>query len=74
MLSAPEIQQKKHGSFLSDMYSLGMVICAIFNYGRPLIQANHNTSEYAKQMENASIFSIIFLLKYQQYQFNNYTS
>ncbi|KAF7395478.1 hypothetical protein HZH68_009528 [Vespula germanica] len=49
---APEIQQKKLGSFSSDMYSLGMTICAIFNRGRPLIQANHNCSEYLKQLEN----------------------
>ncbi|XP_076230224.1 SCY1-like protein bma isoform X2 [Nomia melanderi] len=49
---APEIQQKKQGSFYSDMYSFGMTICAIFNQGRPLIQANHSCSEYLKQIEN----------------------
>ncbi|XP_061943452.1 SCY1-like protein 2 isoform X1 [Apis cerana] len=49
---APEIQQKKEGGFYSDMYSFGMTICAIFNQGRPLIQANHNCSEYLKQLEN----------------------
>ncbi|XP_076170121.1 SCY1-like protein bma isoform X2 [Ptiloglossa arizonensis] len=49
---APEVQQKKLGSSASDMYSFGMTICAIFNQGRPLIQANHNCSEYLKQMEN----------------------
>ncbi|KAK2586480.1 hypothetical protein KPH14_010749 [Odynerus spinipes] len=49
---APEIQQNKLGSCSSDMYSLGMTICAIFNRGRPLIQANHNSSEYLKQLEN----------------------
>lgn len=36
------------------MYSFGMTICAIFNQGRPLIQANHNCSEYLKQLENVS--------------------
>ncbi|XP_017884466.1 SCY1-like protein 2 isoform X2 [Ceratina calcarata] len=50
--TAPEIQQKKMGGFCSDVYSFGMTICAIFNQGRPLIQANHNCSEYAKQLEN----------------------
>ncbi|XP_076649595.1 SCY1-like protein bma isoform X2 [Halictus rubicundus] len=50
--TAPEIQQKKQGSFYSDMYSFGMTICAIFNQGRPLIQANHSCSEYLKQIEN----------------------
>uniref|UniRef100_A0ABD2X8J5 Protein kinase domain-containing protein n=1 Tax=Trichogramma kaykai TaxID=54128 RepID=A0ABD2X8J5_9HYME len=48
---APEVQQKKVGSILSDMYSLGMVICTVFNHGRPLIQANHNVSDYQKQLE-----------------------
>ncbi|XP_039287541.1 SCY1-like protein 2 [Nilaparvata lugens] len=36
---------------MSDMFSLGMVICAIFNQGRPLIQANHSSSAYLKQIE-----------------------
>ncbi|XP_078042515.1 SCY1-like protein bma isoform X2 [Augochlora pura] len=49
---APEIQQKKQGSFYSDMYSFGMTICAIFNQGRPLIQANHSCTEYIKQIDN----------------------
>ncbi|KAK1118526.1 hypothetical protein K0M31_014835 [Melipona bicolor] len=49
---APEVQQKKMGGFYSDMYSFGMTICAIFNQGRPLIQANHSCSEYLKQLEN----------------------
>ncbi|XP_034174802.1 SCY1-like protein bma isoform X1 [Osmia lignaria lignaria] len=49
---APEIQQKKMGGFYSDMYSFGMTICAIFNQGRPLIQANHSCSDYLKQLEN----------------------
>ncbi|XP_017753145.1 PREDICTED: SCY1-like protein 2 [Eufriesea mexicana] len=49
---APEVQQKKLVGFYSDMYSFGMTICAIFNQGRSLIQANHNCSEYLKQLEN----------------------
>ncbi|KAL0120277.1 hypothetical protein PUN28_008140 [Cardiocondyla obscurior] len=48
---APEAQQKKLASFSSDMYSLGMTICAIYNQGRPLIQANHSCSDYLKQLE-----------------------
>lgn len=51
---APEVQQKKMGSILSDMYSLGMVIWSVFNKGRPLIQANHNVSDYLKQIETVS--------------------
>ncbi|XP_071649580.1 SCY1-like protein 2 isoform X2 [Temnothorax longispinosus] len=48
---APEMQQKKLASFSSDMYSLGMTICAIYNQGRPLILANHSCSDYFKQLE-----------------------
>ncbi|XP_002135018.2 SCY1-like protein 2 isoform X3 [Drosophila pseudoobscura] len=48
---APETQSTSKCSLLSDMFSLGMVICAVFNNGRPLIQAGNSTSNYAKQME-----------------------
>jgi len=53
-VAAPEVQQKKVGSFSSDMFSLGMTICAIYNQGRPLIQANHSCSDYLKQLETVS--------------------
>jgi SCY1-like protein 2 len=36
------------------MFSLGLVVCAIFNQGRPLIQANHSSSAYMKQLEVVS--------------------
>ncbi|KAH8345925.1 hypothetical protein KR067_009094, partial [Drosophila pandora] len=49
---APETQSTSKCSLLSDMFSLGMVICAVFNSGRPLIQAGNSTSNYAKQMES----------------------
>ncbi|XP_075230291.1 SCY1-like protein bma [Lycorma delicatula] len=48
---APEVQTSSVCSILSDMFSLGMVICSIFNQGRPLIQANHSSSTYLKQLE-----------------------
>ncbi|XP_068083856.1 SCY1-like protein 2 [Anabrus simplex] len=48
---APEVQTQSVCSILSDMFSLGMVLCAIFNQGRPLIQANHSSSTYMKQLE-----------------------
>lgn len=51
LLTAPEIQMTSNCSILSDMFSLGMVICAIFNNGHPLIQANNSTSAYLKQLE-----------------------
>lgn len=40
-----------HCTILSDMFSLGMVICTTFNNGRPLIQSNNSTSAYLKQLE-----------------------
>lgn len=57
-IAAPEVQQKKLASFSSDMYSLGMTICAIYNQGRPLIQANHSCSDYLKQLETVSWSSL----------------
>ncbi|KAI9550555.1 hypothetical protein GHT06_005057 [Daphnia sinensis] len=48
---APEVQTHSTVSAASDMFSLGLVIAAIFNRGRPLIQANHSNPNYTKQME-----------------------
>ncbi|XP_033608206.1 SCY1-like protein 2 isoform X4 [Cryptotermes secundus] len=48
---APEVQTSSLCSIVSDMFSLGLVVCAIFNQGRPLIQANHSSSTYMKQLE-----------------------
>ncbi|XP_049819933.1 SCY1-like protein 2 isoform X2 [Aethina tumida] len=49
--TAPETQTQSVCSILSDMFSLGMVICAIFNHGKPLIQAANSSSAYLKQLE-----------------------
>ncbi|KAK0090246.1 hypothetical protein PV325_001941 [Microctonus aethiopoides] len=49
---APEIQLSKCCSIRSDMFSLGMVIAAIYNDGRSLIQANHSNSDYIKQLDS----------------------
>lgn len=53
---APEIQLEtgKGNTYLCDMFSLGMVICAIYNQGHSLIQANHSTAAYAKRVESVS--------------------
>uniref|UniRef100_A0A0A9XY57 SCY1-like protein 2 n=2 Tax=Lygus hesperus TaxID=30085 RepID=A0A0A9XY57_LYGHE len=48
---APEVQTMSQCSIKSDMFSLGMVISTIFNTGRPLIMANHSSSQYVKQLE-----------------------
>ena len=49
--TAPEIQTSSTCSLLSDMFSLGMVISAIFNNGKSLINSNHSSSNYLKQIE-----------------------
>ena len=36
-------------SVSSDLFSLGMLMVALFNGGQSLIQANHSTSSYFKQ-------------------------
>lgn len=60
------MQTSGHCSILSDMFSLGLVMCAIFNNGKPLIQANNNPMLYMKQIECVSIVSIIVLIHCHQ--------
>ncbi|CAG5114716.1 unnamed protein product, partial [Candidula unifasciata] len=48
---APEVQLNKMCTPLSDMFSVGMVICSIYNEGRSLICADHNPSFYVKQLD-----------------------
>lgn len=47
--AAPEIQHKSECGVSSDMFSLGMLMIAVFNGGQSLIQANHSTNLYFKQ-------------------------
>ncbi|GIY74647.1 SCY1-like protein 2 [Caerostris darwini] len=49
--TAPEVQNSSKCSPLSDMFSLGLVICAIFNGGRSVIEANLSCATYQKQLE-----------------------
>ncbi|XP_076315825.1 SCY1-like protein 2 [Tachypleus tridentatus] len=46
--TAPEVQASSCCSPHTDMFSLGLVICALFNNGRSLIEANLNTVHYDK--------------------------
>ncbi|ELU03322.1 hypothetical protein CAPTEDRAFT_140753, partial [Capitella teleta] len=51
---APEIQLDPGGKVCScsfDMFSLGMVLCAIFNGGHSLLLAAHNVANYSKQLD-----------------------
>lgn len=66
VISAPENQINSNCSILSDMFSLGMVICAIFNNGKPLIQAQNSPSAYIKQSELVS-FIVIIIIRYKNF-------
>ncbi|KAH9363290.1 hypothetical protein HPB48_006396 [Haemaphysalis longicornis] len=49
--TAPEVQATSTCSPLSDMFSLGLVVCALFNGGRSIIEGNLSTTTYNKQLE-----------------------
>ena len=48
---APEVQSEKKCSAVSDIFSLGMTICCVYNKGQPLINADYNTQTYTRQLE-----------------------
>lgn len=52
---APEMQSSAAVSPQSDMFSLGLLICSIFNNGRSPIEANFSTATYFKSLESVSI-------------------
>ncbi|XP_046578667.1 SCY1-like protein 2 [Haliotis rubra] len=57
---APEIQLDKTCNYLSDMFSLGMVICAVYSDGNSLIGAEHTPSQYVRQLDQMhDLFGII---------------
>ena len=59
---APEIQSntKNKVSCSSDVFSLGMVACWIFNGGKPLIQASYSASLYWKQINKVPVLNTLF--------------
>lgn len=60
--TAPENQLFSNCSILSDMFSLGLVMCTIFNQGHALIQANNSASTYLKQLEAVSCIVICWIM------------
>ncbi|CAH1775961.1 unnamed protein product [Owenia fusiformis] len=53
---APEIQIDKTCTNLADMFSLGMVVCALYNGGKSLLESQQNPTLYVKkvnEMHNA---------------------
>lgn len=56
---APEVQASSACSPQSDMFSLGLLICSIFNNGRSPIQSALSTTQYIKQLEIVSLHVLI---------------
>ncbi|KAL4235553.1 hypothetical protein ACF0H5_003949 [Mactra antiquata] len=48
---APEVQTDKKCSMISDIFSLGITVCCIYNGGQPLINAEYNPQTYMKQLD-----------------------
>lgn len=74
--TAPEIQNSSKCSPLSDMFSLGLVICAVYNGGHSIIESNLSCATYQKQLEmvssilNSSFNSINEVLALQVYKWH----
>ncbi|RWS01792.1 SCY1-like protein 2, partial [Dinothrombium tinctorium] len=49
---APEIQLHSNCSPQSDMFSLGLLIYALYNKGRSPLECNLSPMHYAKQFDN----------------------
>lgn len=48
---APEIQSTSTCSTQSDMFSLGLIICSVYNHGKSLLESNLSTPNYLRQLE-----------------------
>jgi len=50
---APEIQLEttKFATSGCDIFSLGLLVCALYNEGRSLIRAGYSTINYVKELE-----------------------
>lgn len=62
--TAPEIQINSKCSPLSDMFSLGLVICAVYNGGHSIIESNLSCATYQKQLEMVSFFVHAFFFNF----------
>lgn len=54
---APEVQASSQINVLSDMFSFGMIIFALYNNGKSLFDAKDNPMLYLKQLETVCIFN-----------------
>lgn len=65
---APEIQTTEVCTYVSDMFSFGMLICTIYNNGHSLIDAQYNPTAYVKQLDTVRIKRIqTFPVQYIDY-------
>lgn len=53
------MQSSSQINVLSDMFSFGMIIFALYNNGKSLFEANDNPLLYLKQLESVSFYYII---------------
>ncbi|XP_070194275.1 uncharacterized protein [Littorina saxatilis] len=57
---SPEVQLGRNCCPLSDMFSLGMVVCSIYYAGQSLIAADHNPNLYVKQLDQMhDLFGVV---------------
>ena len=59
---APEVQSDRKCSTISDIFSLGMTVCAIYNGGQSLINAEHNSQMYTKQLDQVCLPLMLTLI------------
>ena len=57
---APEIQLETTRLATSgcDVFSLGLLVCAVYNEGRSLIHAAYSTANYVKELDRVGQSSI----------------
>ena len=57
--TAPEVQNQSCCSPLSDMFSLGIFICTLYNKGRSPIESNLSLVHYNRKIELVSISNFL---------------
>lgn len=73
---APEIQTTEVCTYVSDMFSFGMLICTIYNNGYSLIDAQYNPSTYLRQLDTVCgyLTSLLVLYNIQQLLLPDYVT
>lgn len=59
---APEIQTTEVCTYVSDMFSFGMLICTIYNNGYSLIDAQYNPSTYLRQLDTVRDYLTYYMI------------